>query len=275
MAHPDIAFIGAGNMAQAIIGGLIADGYPRERLIAAEPQPDQRESVEDRHGIRTVADNRAAVDNGQVVILAVKPQILRAVCQAIGPSVQAGHPLVISVAAGVCARDISRWLGNHVALIRVMPNSPALIGAGVAGMFANDLVDTAQRALAERLMRAVGSVVWLEDEALLDPVTAISGSGPAYFFLLMEVMVEVGAEMGLSRDAARKLTTETALGAAKMALLSEQDLAVLRQQVTSPGGTTEAAIRTFEREDLRGIVRAALVAARNRGIEIADTFGSD
>jgi len=142
-------------------------------------------------------------------------------------------------------------------------------------MFANDLVDTAQRALAERLMRAVGSVVWLEDEALLDPVTAISGSGPAYFFLLMEIMVEVGAEMGLSRDAARKLTTETALGAAKMALLSERDLAVLRQQVTSPGGTTEAAIRTFEREDLRGIVRAALVAARDRGIEIADTFGSD
>lgn len=275
MTDPKIAFIGGGNMAQAIIGGLIANGYSRDLITAADPLPQQRTAIEERHGIRTVADNRLAVGASDVLVLAVKPQLLRDVCGEIGAPVQTVRPLVLSVAAGVGTHDISRWLGEHIALIRVMPNSPALVGAGVTGMFANENVDATQKSAAERLMSAVGAVVWLDRESLLDPVTAISGSGPAYFFLLMEIMERVGIEMGLPADAASELTIRTAAGAAEMALRSGPDLVTLRRQVTSPGGTTEAALRTLEEADLRGIVRAALIAARDRGAELADEFGSD
>ncbi len=275
MTEPNIAFVGAGNMAQAIIGGLVAGGYPPDRLTAADPQREQREALEKRHGVRTVEENPDAVDGSSVVVLAVKPQLLHEVCTTIAPAVQAAKPLVLSVAAGVGARAICDWLGDHIAVIRVMPNSPALIGAGTAGLYANELVDVEQKAMAERLMTAVGSFVWLDSERLLDPVTALSGSGPAYFFLLMEIMESVGLEMGLPADAARKLTTETALGAAKMALQAEEDLGSLRRKVTSPGGTTEAAIDSLEAADFREIVRAALLAARDRGIELSETYGSD
>jgi pyrroline-5-carboxylate reductase len=275
MADPNLAFIGGGNMAQAIVGGLIANGYSRDRITAADPAAQQRALVEERHGIRTVADNRLAVDGSDVLVLAVKPQMLGEVCRGIAIPVRNTHPLVLSVAAGVGLRDISRWLGERIPLIRVMPNSAALVGAGVTGMFANEHVDTAQKTVAERLMSAVGAVVWLDSESLLDPVTAVSGSGPAYFFLLMEIMEQVGMEMGLPADAARALTTQTAAGAAEMALQSGLDLVSLRRQVTSPGGTTEAALRTLEDANFRGIVRAALIAARDRGAELADTFGSD
>ncbi len=275
MADPKLGFIGGGNMAQAIVGGLIGNGYSRERITVADPLAQQRSLVEERLGIEAVGDNRVAVGGSDVLILAVKPQMLREVCRGIAAAVHNARPLVLSVAAGVGIRDISRWLGEPIALIRVMPNSPALVGAGVTAMFANEHVDTAQKAVAERLMSAVGSVVWLDSESLLDPVTAVSGSGPAYFFLLMEIMEQVGIEMGLSADAARTLTTQTAAGAAQMALQPGLDLVSLRQQVTSPGGTTEAALRTLDGADLRGIVRAALFAARNRGMQLADTFGSD
>ncbi len=275
MADPKLGFIGGGNMAQAIVGGLIGNGYSRERITVADPLAQQRSLVEERLGIEAVGDNRVAVGGSDVLILAVKPQMLREVCRGIAAAVHNARPLVLSVAAGVGIRDISRWLGEPIALIRVMPNSPALVGAGVTAMFANEHVDTAQKAVAERLMSAVGSVVWLDSESLLDPVTAVSGSGPAYFFLLMEIMEQVGIEMGLSADAARTLTTQTAAGAAQMALQPGLDLVSLRQQVTSPGGTTEAALRTLDDADLRGIVRAALFAARDRGTQLANTFGSD
>ncbi len=276
MADPNLAFIGGGNMAQAIVGGLIANGYSRDRITAADPLAQQRTLVEERHGIRTVADNRLAVAGSDVLVLAVKPQMLGEVCRGIAAPVRNTRPLVLSVAAGVRVRDISRWLGEPIPLIRVMPNSPALVGAGVTGMFANEHVDRAQKTVAERLMSAVGTVVWLDSESLIDPVTAVSGSGPAYFFLLMEIMEQVGMEMGLPADAARALTTQTAAGAAEMALQqSGLDLDSLRKQVTSPGGTTEAAVRTLEDANFREIVRAALIAARDRGAELADTFGSD
>jgi pyrroline-5-carboxylate reductase len=273
MSDATITFIGAGNMARSLIGGLLADGYPAERIRAADPSEAQRSEIAGRFGIRVDADNAHAVEGADAAVLAVKPQVIRDVAEPLGERLRAGGTLVISIAAGVREADLSRWLGGDVAVVRTMPNTPSLVQTGATALFANRHVSAAQRNLAESLMRAVGVTQWLNDEALMDAVTAVSGSGPAYFFLMMEVMEDIGVELGLPRESARLLTLETALGAARMALESGEQPAQLRRRVTSPGGTTEAAITAMENGGLREIYAEALRAAASRARELGQMLG--
>ncbi len=269
MNDPTIAFIGAGNMAAALIGGLIADGTPTERLIAADPDAERLRQLAASAGIRTLEDNAEAVRAADVVVLAVKPQVLQQVASGLSEAIQAHRPLVISIAAGVRSDTLQRWLGGGVALVRSMPNTPAMLQAGATALYATPEVDAAQREQAETVLRAVGLVRWVEDESLMDAVTALSGSGPAYFFLFMEALEQAGERLGLPADTARLLTLQTALGAARMAIESGEDPAELRRRVTSPGGTTERAIAAFEADDLAGVVLRALSAARDRSVELS------
>ncbi len=269
MNDPSIAFIGAGNMAAALIGGLIADGTPPERLIAADPDTERLRQLAASAGIRTLEDNAEAVRAADVVVLAVKPQVLQQVASGLAEAIQAHRPLVISIAAGVRSDTLQRWLGGGIALVRSMPNTPAMLQAGATALYATPEVDAAQREQAETVLRAVGLVRWVEDESLMDAVTALSGSGPAYFFLFMEALEQAGERLGLPADTARLLTLQTALGAARMAIESGEDPAELRRRVTSPGGTTERAIASFEADDLAGVVLRALSAARDRSVELS------
>ncbi len=269
MTQPTIAFIGSGNMAAALIGGLITDGTPAERILATDPDPARREALANKAGIHTLEDNAEAVARAEVVVLAVKPQVLGEVARNLAESIQQHRPLVISIAAGIRSDTLQHWLGGGVALVRSMPNTPAMLQTGATALFATPEVNEAQREQAESVMRAVGLVQWVDDESLMDAVTALSGSGPAYFFLLMEAMEHAGKRLGLPADTARLLTLQTALGAARMAIESNEDPAQLRRRVTSPGGTTEQAIKRFEEEDLEGIVLRALTAARDRSIELS------
>ncbi|MFP4683190.1 MAG: pyrroline-5-carboxylate reductase [Ectothiorhodospira sp.] len=271
-----IAFIGAGNMARSLLGGLVTDGWNPEALWAADPDPQQRGEINRRWpGIHTVEDNDTAVAHADVVVLAVKPQVLGAVCRALSPAVQARSPLVVSIAAGVRGTDIDRWLGGGLPLVRCMPNTPALVGSGATALVANAQVTGDQRDLAESLLRAVGLTVWLDDEDQLDAVTALSGSGPAYGFLLIEAMENAGVDLGLPRETARLLALQTVFGAAKLALESDEDAATLRTRVTSPGGTTEQALAVLESGGLRDLMQRAMTAARNRSRELADQLGRD
>ena len=269
MSQPTIAFIGSGNMAAALIGGLITDGTPAERILATDPDPVRRETLATNAGIHTLEDNTEAVARAKVVVLAVKPQVLGEVARELAESIQQYRPLVISIAAGIRSDTLQRWLGGDVPLVRSMPNTPAMLQAGATALFATPEVNETQREQAESVMRAVGPVLWVDDESLMDAVTALSGSGPAYFFLLMEAMEHAGERLGLPADTARLLTLQTALGAARMAIESSEDPAELRHRVTSPGGTTEQAIRCFEEDDLEGTVLRALTAARDRSIELS------
>ena len=273
MSKPVILFIGGGNMATSLIGGLIADGCEPGRLRISEPDAQRLNVLQERFGVQTTTDNADASASADVVVLAVKPQTLPAVAMEISSAVQSHQPLVISIAAGIRTDAINRWLGGDVALVRGMPNTPALVQSGATGLFATPTVSTAQRELAESILRAVGLTLWVDNEDLLDAVTAVSGSGPAYFFLFMEAMQAAGTELGLSPDDARLLTLQTAFGAARMALESEDPPAVLRARVTSPGGTTERALEVFESEHLRAIMQRALTAARDRSIELSQQSG--
>lgn len=273
MSDKTIAFIGGGNMARSLIGGLVADGYPAARIRVADPNSERRDQLAGRFGIQATADNAAAATGADAVVLAVKPQVIKEVAEPLGPGLRESGALAISIAAGVREADLSRWLGGGVAVVRTMPNTPSLVQTGATALYANEHVSAAQRDLAESLLRAVGITQWLENEALMDAVTAVSGSGPAYFFLLMEAMEDAGAELGLPRETARLLTLETALGAARMALESEEEPARLRQRVTSPGGTTEAATRVLEDGGLPDLYRRALRAAAERADELGDMLG--
>lgn len=273
--NPDITFIGGGNMASSLIGGLLANDYPAGQICAAEPDQNRLQQLQQQYGIQTNTDNSAAAARADVLVLAVKPQILQMVCRDIAHSVQHKKPLVISVAAGIRSTDIERWLGGNCALVRCMPNTPALLQAGATGMFANSHVDKQQKQLAEDILRAAGITMWVEREALLDAVTAVSGSGPAYFFLLMECMQKAGEQLGLDSETARQLTLQTALGAARMATSGTDDPATLRSKVTSKGGTTEAAINSFQQSGIENMVAQALSAARDRATELADLLGKD
>ncbi|HHB12689.1 MAG TPA: pyrroline-5-carboxylate reductase [Chromatiales bacterium] len=268
--HLKLAFIGGGNMAAALVGGLVEDGWPSDRIVVSDPDAGRRAALAARYAVHTTPDNRAAAAEAEVLVLAVKPQVLRAVCTELAPTVQQTHPLVLSIAAGVRSADVERWLGGGVAVVRCMPNTPALVGAGATALVANPAVDAAGRETAEHILRAVGVTVWLEQEALMDAATAVSGSGPAYFFLFMEALMEAGTGLGLSPEVARLLTLQTALGAARLALASEEDPAVLRQRVTSPGGTTERALAVLEDGGLRRLVRRAADAAAARSRELAE-----
>ncbi|HIP53257.1 MAG TPA: pyrroline-5-carboxylate reductase [Chromatiales bacterium] len=275
MKSSRITFIGGGNMAGALVTGLIADGYPQQLLTVSEPDEEKRLRLSSRLGIETTDDNAAAVANADVVVLAVKPQILKEVVTGIAETARRHRPLFISIAAGVRESDLDRWLGGETALVRAMPNTPAMIQSGATVLHANQRVSSDQRELAESILRAVGIALWVDDESLIDAATALSGSGPAYFFLVMEAMEEAGTAMGLEPDTARLLTLQTALGAARVALESSDPPAVLRQKVTSPGGTTEQALKVMQEGGLPELIIRALQAARERSITLSRQLGDD
>ncbi len=268
-----ICFIGAGNMAKSLIGGLIASGYDKEKIIATDPSTEQRAALTQSLGIKCYEDNLHAIEKSDVVVLAVKPQMLQTVCNDIQAKIQAKSCLVISVAAGIRSVDINHWLGGNISVVRAMPNTPSLVQTGAAGLFANEHVSTKQKSQAEHILRAAGLTIWVDEETQLDIVTALSGSGPAYYFLFMEAMEEAAIKMGLDAKTAHLLTMQTALGAAKMVMESAQDCATLRKNVTSPNGTTHSAIQSFEQANLRQIVAEAMTAAQQRAVEMANELG--
>jgi pyrroline-5-carboxylate reductase len=266
MTEATICFIGAGNMARAMIGGLTASGYPTARISACDVNVEQCDAIAAEFDITTSSDCNALVESADIVILAVKPQVMQAVCS--GLTSTAHRPLFISIAAGLRVDDIDRWLGGGFALVRCMPNTPALLGQGASGLFANAEVDDTQRQQAQRIMQSIGISCWVKNETDLDAVTAISGSGPAYFFLFIEALQQAAEQLGLDPDTAFELSRQTALGAASMAL--NEDVVKLRRQVTSPGGTTERAIESFSGDDLNTIVLRAAQAAQQRAQELGD-----
>lgn len=269
-----LAFIGGGNMAAALIGGLIKRGLPGERIIVADPSTDQLRRLVGSYGVKGAKDNASAVSGAEVVVLAVKPQQMRSVALGLSPHLVASKPLVMSVAAGIPHAALARWFGPQIAVVRTMPNRPALNGFGATGLYAPGSVGAANRALAESIMAAVSATVWVEHESQMDTVTALSGSGPAYFFLFMEALEAAAHERGLPNEIAHKLTLETAFGAAQMARQSSESLASLRDQVTSKGGTTAAALEVLDAAGLRAIVAHAVAAADRRSAELAAEFGT-
>jgi pyrroline-5-carboxylate reductase len=270
---PAIAFVGGGNMGRALIGGLIAHGVPTHSIRVGEAIEACRTELSRQFGIPASPDNSVAVQGADVIVLAVKPQDARAALEAIAADLQRRRPLVVSVAAGIRIEDLQSWCGPGVPIVRAMPNRPALMRAGVTGLYAPSQVSLEHRALAERLLRAVGEIVWVGAEGDLDIVTALSGSGPAYCFLLAEMMMQAAASLGLEPQAARTLAVETLYGAGQLAHASDGDLARLRSEVTSKGGTTEAALRVFEADGLGALVARALTAAAHRSRELAAQFG--
>lgn len=271
MSKTRIAFIGAGNMAASLIGGLRAQGLDAALIRASDPGADTRAKISAEHGIETFADNAQAVEGADVVVLAVKPQAMKAVCEALRPALTQSQ-VVVSIAAGITCASMGAWLGDRP-IVRCMPNTPALLRQGTSGLYANALVNEEQRGQAEQLLSAVGLALWLDEEQQLDAVTAVSGSGPAYFFLMMEAMTAAGEKLGLPRETAEKLTLQTALGAAHMAVASDVDAAELRRRVTSPAGTTEAAIKSFQANGFEALVEKALGAAAHRSAELAEQLG--
>jgi len=267
------AFIGGGNMGGALIRGLIARGLDPHHIGVGEAVQSRRIALADELGVHVSADNREAVHGAEVVVLAVKPQDMAGTVQPLAEVFAATKPLVISIAAGIRVADIAGWCGPGVAVVRAMPNRPALNGAGATAIYGPPGMSAAQRTLAEQVLGAVGTTTWVATEDALDVVTALSGSGPAYFFLLAELMTDAAVNLGLERDAARELAIQTLFGSGRMARDSDGDLARLRAEVTSKGGTTEAALRSFDGANLRGIVAAALAAATDRGREMARAFG--
>ena len=269
-----IAFIGCGNMAGSIVQGLIETGYPKEKLWGTSRRKERTDYLRQELGINATQDNVQAVQHADVIVLAVKPQQMQAVSKQIAPIVQQKkHPLIISVAVGISTAMLRKWLGNgaehlNFAIVRSMPNTPSLVGAGASGLFANPYVTSAQKALAESLHRAVGIAVWVGDEALINAVAAVSGSGPAYFFYVIEAMQMAGVKQGLSKEQAKLLALQTAVGASKLALESDDDVVNLRRNVTSPNGTTEQATKTFDELGLSAIFDKAMQAASNRAVEL-------
>lgn len=266
MENTTIGFIGAGNMANSLIRGLLAKGSCPSSIIAADVDDKKLQVLSSECGIRT-ADNQSLANDADVIVLAVKPQMMEEVCN--GISLDSASSLIVSIAAGTTIQQLQHWLGSETSIVRCMPNTPALIGKGATGLFANEFVSDTQKELAKSLVDAVGISVWVGSEADIDTVTAVSGSGPAYYFLFMEAMQDAATELGLPEDVARQLIHQTALGAADLAIQSSDSAAELRRKVTSPGGTTEQAINTFEEGELRELVLKALTAAKNRSIELA------
>ena len=264
-----VVFIGGDNMARSLVGGLIARGVDASKIRVVDPNVGIRDALARDFGIDVHAEAADAVDGAATWVLATKPQVLRGVCESLAPTAQATRPLVLSIAAGITATQLERWLGGDVAVVRTMPNTPALLGAGVTGLFANAQVDAAGRARAQTLLASAGRTVWIDDEARMDAVTGTSGSGPAYVFLLAEAMEDAAIAQGLPAEDARTLVVQTVLGAARMLAESGEAPAELRRRVTSPGGTTQAAIETFEAGGLRALVGDAIANATRRGGELS------
>ncbi len=269
MTDTSIAFIGGGNMARSLIAGLVRQGTAPGQIHVAEPVTALREALTAEFGVKTYAGASEAAAQAGTWLLAVKPQVLRDVCASLQPLAAATKPLLVSIAAGITSTQLDRWLGGNVAVVRAMPNTPALLGAGVTGLFATHAVTDAQRAQADRILASAGGTVWVDDEALMDSVTAVSGSGPAYVFLLAEAMEAAGIAQGLPAEAARTLVQQTLLGASRMLDEAGEAPGELRRRVTSPGGTTQAAIDSFQAGGFEALVATALAAAQTRGRELS------
>ena len=264
--NQNICFIGGGNMAQALIGGLLSRGLPTTRITVSDPVEQIRHVLEEK-GIQTTADNLEAIKNADVVVLAVKPQVLATVLQPLKGLLS--DKLVISIIAGAEIQTISDLIGGSQRIVRVMPNTPALVQTGAHGIYASEAVGKQDRELTSQILAATGLTIWLDNEAQIDAVTAVSGSGPAYFFYLMESMIRAGKNLGLEEKVATALTLQTALGAAQMAITSSNSASELRKNVTSPNGTTQAALEVFDRAQISQNIQAALAAAQKRSQELA------
>lgn len=267
MQKPIITFIGAGNMASSLIGGLIADGYDPKKIWVSDPTQEKLTALHERFKVHTSQNNHEAAQHAEILLFAVKPQILKTVVAELAALIEQNKLLVISIAAMIPIERLEKWIGNSPAIVRCMPNTPALVGCGATGLFANAAVTQEQKNLAESILRAVGVTVWVDDENLMEVVTVVSGCGPAYFFLLMETLQEIAVKMGLPKDVARLLTLQTALGAARLALENEQDVAILRKRVASPGGTTERALEVLEQGNFRQLFFEALSKAKQYSID--------
>lgn len=271
MINNKVGFIGGGNMARAIAGGLLRGGMHATDVYLSEPRESQRDLLrKELYGVQLTDDNDRVARQCEVLLFAVKPQILKAVCTALAGTVQASRPLIVSIAAGPRVEDIESWLGGQLSVVRVMPNQPALIDQGVSALFANARTNDASRSLAEAIMSAVGQVVWVTREADIDSVTAVSGTGPAYFYLLIDVMIEAGIDFGLNPTTARTLAVETARGASALAAAETESMSSMIGRVRSPGGTTQAAFDYLDQADVRGIFARAIEAARKRAEELGD-----
>ncbi|MEE4290188.1 MAG: pyrroline-5-carboxylate reductase [Cycloclasticus sp.] len=273
MNRQQIGFIGGGNMASSLIGGLVSNGYPADKITVADLDAEKLTYLSKTFGINNTQNSGELAANVDILVLAVKPQHMQPVAEGAGLAIKDKKPVVVSIAAGIRVDALDRWLGGNFPIVRCMPNTPALVKTGATGLYASAQVDNSQKDQVESLLRAVGVTVWVENENELDAVTALSGSGPAYFFMMMEALEAAGIEAGLSQKTAQLLTQETALGAAKMALESSESAGVLRQRVTSPGGTTERAIGVMEEQGLGDILQAAVLAAKERSIELSDELG--
>lgn len=269
-----IAFIGGGNMARSLIGGLLATGHAPADIRVADPAAETREKLARDFGIATFAENRLAVADAEAIVLAVKPQTMPKVQAELRMALQGRRPLLISIAAGVRLDQLERRLGN-LPIVRCMPNTPALIGAGATGLCANGRTSPAQKAQAQHIMNAAGLTRWIDSESLMDTVTALSGSGPAYFFALVEALEDAAVAQGLPRDTARALAAQTCLGAGRMLVEGGEAPAELRRRVTSPNGTTQAALESFAADDLPRIVARAVAAATRRGVELANALDKE
>lgn len=276
MINNKVGLIGGGNMARAIAGGLLRGGMHATDLFIAEPRPEQCDLLrQELYGAMVTEDNTAVASQAEVLLFAVKPQILKAVCVDLASAVRNSRPLIMSIAAGPRIDDIDRWLGGGNSVVRVMPNQPALIDQGISAMIANRRTGAGPRELAERIMSAVGQVVWVNTESDIDAVTAVSGTGPAYFYLLIDVMIDAGVRFGLDAATARTLAVETARGATALAAAETESMASMIERVRSPGGTTTAAFEQLDAADVRGIFAKAIEAARDRAVELADAANSD
>lgn len=273
-ASTKIAFVGGGNMARSIIGGLINSNWPADNLSASDPVIGRRRELAQRFGLGCFKDNAQCARRGEVIVLAVKPQFLRQAVESVSEVLQRQKPLMISIAAGIRCEYVLRWAGGPLPLVRAMPNIPALVNAGISGLFANELVTEKQRNLAQTILRTVGETVWVKHESLIDAVTGVSGSGPAYFFRMMELIAASAVHHGLDRETADALAVQTALGAATLAKHSGEPPATLRRRVTSTGGTTEAALAKMEACGLDNAILQGIAAAVTRAQQLADEFAA-
>ena len=267
-----IGFIGAGNMAYALIKGLLSDGFDAKNINVSDSNDELLIKRQSELNITTYSDNVSLLDNSDIVIFAVKPQVLSMVCLELKNNAKPNH-LFVSIVAGIRGNDINRWLGGNFALVRTMPNTPALFQSGVTGLFANELVNSQQKELVTSILSSVGECFWVDEEKLIDAITAISGSGPAYFFLLMQSITQAAIALGLDEKTANSLSIQTSLGASLMATKSGKDPKTLRSEVTSPNGTTQAAIESFQDQNFEGIVAAATRAAYDRARQLSNDLG--
>jgi len=273
MTNQQLGLIGGGNMARGLVGGLIKSGIAPKSIIVSDPDENIRQALAADFSIQTSANNSSVADVADTLVLAVKPQVMQCAIEDIAEKLVQRQPLIVSIAAGITIASIESWAGSSLSLIRVMPNTPALTGNGASGMYANQLVSKSQRAQAQKIMEAIGIAVWVDDESLIDTVTAVSGSGPAYFFYLMDAMIKAAQEGGLNPETSRQLTLQTALGAARLALASDESPTELRRRVTSPGGTTQAAVEILDKTGCETILIRAVNAARQRSVELAKMLG--